>query len=249
MLPRIGIEAQRLFRVNKHGVEVVCLELLRELQLLQSVHEYFVFVKNDKDVCLNSANHCNIVLLPSRPYPVWEQFVLPEAIRRHQLKLLHCTGNTAPLRSSVPVLLTLHDIIFLEDRSFSGTAYQNWGNLYRRWVVPRIVPKCRAIVTVSQFEKERIMEYFKLADHQVEVIYNGVNRNFKSYGADELSGYAKKYNLPKQFILFFGNTNPKKNTEGVLKAYQQYYREMLEEALPLVVVDCSKLIYNRCCEN
>jgi len=244
MATRIGIEAQRLFRVHKHGVEVVCLELLRELQSLPSANEYFVFVKDDKDVCLTTANNCNVIVLPSMPYPLWEQFVLPNAIRKYRLQLLHCTGNTAPIHVSVPRLLTLHDIIFLEDRSFSGTAYQNWGNLYRRWVVPRIVPKCRSIVTVSQFEKERIMEYFHLADHQVEVVYNGVNSDFKSYAPGELAGYAKKYNLPAQFILFFGNPNPKKNTVGVLKAYNRYYNEMKKYALPLVVVDCSEAYIN-----
>jgi len=244
MATRIGIEAQRLFRVHKHGVEVVCLELLRELQSLPSANEYFVFVKDDKDVCLTTANNCNVIVLPSTPYPLWEQFVLPNAIRKYRLQLLHCTGNTAPIHVSVPRLLTLHDIIFLEDRSFSGTAYQNWGNLYRRWVVPRIVPKCRSIVTVSQFEKERIMEYFHLADHQVEVVYNGVNSDFKSYAPGELAGYAKKYNLPAQFILFFGNPNPKKNTVGVLKAYNRYYNEMKKYALPLVVVDCSEAYIN-----
>ena len=46
---RIGIEVQRLLRVKKHGMEVVALETIKELQKLDTVNNYFIFVKDDKD--------------------------------------------------------------------------------------------------------------------------------------------------------------------------------------------------------
>ena len=46
---RIGIEAQRLFRPHKHGMDRVALELIKNLQQIDKVNEYFIFVKPDED--------------------------------------------------------------------------------------------------------------------------------------------------------------------------------------------------------
>ena len=40
---RIGIEAQRIFRENKHGMDYVVLEEIKELQKSDARNEYFVF--------------------------------------------------------------------------------------------------------------------------------------------------------------------------------------------------------------
>ncbi len=42
---RIGIEAQRVFRKNKHGMDYVVLQEIRELQNIDTENEYFVYVK------------------------------------------------------------------------------------------------------------------------------------------------------------------------------------------------------------
>ena len=39
---RIGIEAQRIFRNNKHGMDYVVLEEIKELQKSDNRNEYFV---------------------------------------------------------------------------------------------------------------------------------------------------------------------------------------------------------------
>ena len=41
---KIAIEAQRIFRTNKHGMDFVALESIRELQKIDKENEYFIFV-------------------------------------------------------------------------------------------------------------------------------------------------------------------------------------------------------------
>lgn len=41
---KIAIEAQRIFRTNKHGMDFVALETIRELQKIDHENEYFIFV-------------------------------------------------------------------------------------------------------------------------------------------------------------------------------------------------------------
>ena len=47
---KIGIEGQRLFRTKKHGMDIVALELIRNLQEIDHENEYYIFVKKDEDV-------------------------------------------------------------------------------------------------------------------------------------------------------------------------------------------------------
>ena len=44
---KIAIEGQRLFRRKKHGMDMVALELIRNLQLIDHENEYVIFVKPD----------------------------------------------------------------------------------------------------------------------------------------------------------------------------------------------------------
>ena len=237
---RIGIEAQRLFRRKKHGMEIVTLELIRHLQKIDQTNEYVIFVKEDEDKdCISSTDNFRIHTTPNHSYPLWEQFYLPKLAEQENVDLLHCTSNTAPLRSKTPLLLTLHDIIYIEKTSFAGTAYQNFGNLYRKFIVPRIIDQCRSIITVSAYEKAKIVERLKIEDSKVEVIYNAINQSFKKITDESLlEETKKKYKLPPHFILHFGNTAPKKNTLGVIEGYAQYCIKS-HRSLPLVITDCT----------
>lgn len=233
---RIGIEAQRLLRPHKHGMEITALETIRALVNCPQ-HEYVVFVRPD---CaregLPKAPNVQIVELSGGPYPVWEQYVLPKAITKYGIDLLHCTANTAPLRCPVPRVLTLHDMIYLEEQLLTGGSwYQRLGNLYRRWNVPRIVADCERIVTVSHFERQRIIKFLNLDPSRVSTVHNGVSARFRVIDDPErLAAVRQKYDLPRNFAFFMGNANPRKNTWGFLSALKQL-RQRGRLELPVVI--------------
>lgn len=233
---RIGIEAQRLLRPHKHGMDIVALETIKALSGY-SEHEFIIFVKPDSDhTGLPTASNITVVELPGGPYPVWEQYALPRAIQQYGIDLLHCTANTAPLSCPVPLLVTLHDIIFLENQPLlAGSWYQRFGNQYRRWNVPRMIRHCERLITVSNFERQRIIDHLKLDPDQVVSIWNAVGKQFKVINDQEaVANVRQKYKLPNDFIFFLGNTDPKKNVRGVLKALWQLKQEG-QLTLPIVI--------------
>lgn len=220
-------------------MDMVAVELIRNLQVLDAVNEYYVFVNQEEDAsCIAESPNFKIVRLPPSPYPIWEQWYLPRAAKRLGLDILHCTSNTAPFWGKIPLVLTLHDIIYLEKLNFrSGTWYQRLGNLYRRWNVPQIVPKAARILTVSAYEQKRIQEHFsKESPSKTVVVHNGVSLHFQPIDPGLQEEKRKTYGLPENFILFLGNTDPKKNLKGVLEALA-----ILDNAdqlsLPLVMPD------------
>ena len=218
---KIGIEAQRIFRKNKHGMDYVVLQEIKELQKMESSHEFYVFVKPGEDHCVDNSKNVHIIELSCPSYPLWEQWALPRAAKRYGIELLHCTSNTAPIWCDTPLVLTLHDIIFLEPRDKQNhSLYQNMGWLYRRLDVPRILDKCRRIITVSNFEMENIITKLRIPRERMAMIYNGYNEWFRPM--NDTQEVYKKYIAEKGFFFFLGNTDPKKNTERTLVAYSNY---------------------------
>ena len=241
---KIGIEGQRLFRKKKHGMDMVALELIRNLQAIDHQNEYFIYVKPDEDdnIFKETANF-HIVKLEGGFYPIWEQVALPKAAKADGCQILHCTSNTAPVRTSIPLVVTLHDIIYMESGYLkilngSGTPYQKFGNAYRKIFVPRIVKKSNKIITVSHFEKNRIGQFFGMGnDSRLEAVYNGVSEHFKPVTeSTELKRVKEKYHLPDRYFFFLGNTDPKKNTKGVLKAYSDFLKQSGSD-IKLVMLD------------
>jgi len=234
---RIGIEAQRIFRPKKHGMDIVALEIIKALVQLEGDFEVVVFVKPDSDRVLESGGKLTVVEVPGKTYADWEQLSLPKAVRKSKVDVLHCTSNTAPIRGlSVPLVLTLHDIIFLEKRMVKeGTTYQKLGNVYRRWVVPKIIEKAAKVITVSNFERNRMNEHFGgLAT--LDYIYNGVSEHFKVPVSEvEMKTVLEQFGIQAPYVFFLGNTDPKKNVPNTLKAFDQFAATHPE--VQLVVLD------------
>ena len=239
---RIGIEAQRIFRKNKHGMDYVVLQEIREIQKIDTKNEYFVFVAPGEDKCLEDTRNVHILEIGGNFYPLWEQVTLPKVANELNLDILHCTSNTAPIRCKIPLILTLHDIIFLEPRDKNNKSlYQNMGWLYRRLVVPKILKKCERIITVSNFEKDNIISKLNIPETQMAMIYNGYNDWFKP--VNDTENVYQKYIEKPGYFFFLGNTDPKKNTERTLIAYSNYLKQSSVKR-KLLMADLDKAYLN-----
>jgi glycosyltransferase involved in cell wall biosynthesis len=249
---KIGIEGQRLFRKKKHGMDMVALELIKNLQDLDHENEYYIFVKPDEDnTVLQETSNFKIIELNGGPYPSWEQIALPKAAKHYGCDVLHCTSNTAPFFTDIPLITILHDIIYMESSylkllNSSASTYQKFGNIYRKLVVPRVVKKSKKVITVSHFEKNRISEFFGIkGDTKLDAIYNGVSEHFKPItNKEELKRVKEAYNLPDQYFFFLGNTDPKKNTKGTLKAFSDFLKQTVSNH-KLVMLDYDKIELNK----
>lgn len=249
---RIGIEGQRLFRKKKHGMDMVALELIKNLQIIDKENDYFIFVKPDEDdSILKETSNFKIIKLEGYSYPSWEQIALPKAAKKYKCDILHCTSNTAPYFIGVPLITILHDIIYMESSFLTilksnASTYQKFGNIYRKMVVPRVIKKSKKVITVSNFEKNRIGEFFNIKeDDKLVAIYNGVSEYFKPVkNKEELKKVKDKYSLPDKYFFFLGNTDPKKNTKGTLKAFSNFIKQT-DSSHKLVMLDYDKIELNK----
>jgi glycosyltransferase involved in cell wall biosynthesis len=239
---KIGIEIQRLFRKQKYGIETSSLELIKKMQALDPKFEFVILASKDEDrSCFTESEKFKVKTLAGDFFADFEQLFLPIAAKTQKLDLLHCTGNTTPYFSPVPVVQTLHDIIFMDPIPRNDNMYQRFGNHYRRRLVPLVTPKSEAVITVSNYEKERIVSRLSIDEKKIEVIYNGINnKHFKMCDCPSEKIRVKlQYGLPEKFILFLGNPSFRKNPTGVIEAYVMYATKV-RNPLPLVTPGLSQ---------
>jgi len=234
---KVAVEVQRIFRPHKHGMDIVALEILKRLPFVEDDFDYYVMVKDDTDQCLSNIPHRIIHTIKKIPYFIWEQFLLPKACRQVHADFLHCTANTAPLYTGMPLVLTLHDVIFLERSNLrsGGNLYQSLGNIYRSIIVSAIAKRATLIITVSHFQKQLIAEKLGISPQKIRVIYNGVDQSFfKELTQPEILQVMRKHHLSEGYILFLSNTDPRKNTIGVLHAYNELLKQGI--AVPRLLI-------------
>lgn len=239
-MKRIAIEAQRVYRAKKHGMDFVAINYVKALAENYPDQNFIVFAKKGADKeAIPQLPNIKFCFIPKAPYPIWEQVLLPLYCLFYRVSVLHCTSNTAPIFPLCKLVITLHDVIFMESNPLKdGSSYQKFGNLYRRWIVPIVVKRAKKIITVSHYEKSNIAFQFPKEQEKIEVIYNAANDHFKHYPAEEtISSILAKYKLPEHYFLFLGNTDPKKNVSNIFTAFLQLWQKLGDECPFMVVPD------------
>ena len=100
---------------------------------------------------------------------VWEQVALPRLVKSAGADVLFAPGYTGPLRGTVPLVVTIHDVSFV--------AHPEWFSwregLRRRKLTQWSAHRAARVVTVSDFSKREIVRHLGISQANVEVIYSG----------------------------------------------------------------------------
>ena len=143
---------------------------------------------------------------------LWEQFYLPTQLKR---RLLWSPGNTGPLGVSRQVL-TVHDAAALDHPEWFERKFALWYSA----LLPRLIRKVRAIITVSQFSKERIVQLTGVEADRIQVITNGVDQRFQPKDRKTIKEAVAHLGLIEPYILFVGSLEPRKNLKMLLETWQ-----------------------------
>jgi glycosyltransferase involved in cell wall biosynthesis len=238
---RIGIDAH-FASYELRGMGKYVLQLVTGLATADEGDEYVVY--GDPQLFPQLAGHAHVKFRNpgGLPYPLWEQVVLPLWVRQDGLELLHCPANTAPiaLPRHVKLIMTIHDVMYLLPPSVlsaSNVFRQRLGNFYRRTVVSKMARRADCIITDSEFSKAEIVEYLKIHPERIRVVHLGIDADFASL-ADAVSSPPEEIGgeqLDAPFILALGAGDPRKNTLGVIRAYEARWRHFANQEKLVIV--------------
>ncbi|RLC43347.1 MAG: hypothetical protein DRH49_01590 [Candidatus Coatesbacteria bacterium] len=111
------------------------------------------------------------------------------------------------------VINTIHDLCFMRFRDFFSQGMLS--GLEKD--IKKTIIRADHFITVSESTKRDFMEYFGISDERISVVYAG----FEISDVEELeSGLGDKgVCVDGDYILSAGTLNPRKNYEGLIKAY------------------------------
>ncbi len=177
----------------------------------------------------------NLQIVPTRSGHVgkvyFEQVAFPRVCKIIGADISHVPYWGSPLRSSIPVVVTVHDLTTMLVREYRRSIK---ARLYNA-LVSTTARGADHVITDSQASKRDIITHLMIDESDVTTIYLAADKSYNPQ-SDFLMDMAvhKKYNLPDSYVLYLGGYEIHKNVMTLLGAYT-YVARALGEDYPLVL--------------
>lgn len=160
-------------------------------------------------------------------FHIWLNSYLQYYSRKTKADIVHFTNFGSPILNLTKAryVVTIHD---LNAWNFPETLPHNYIR-YIKWATSRSIEKCDLILTVSNAIKEEIAKKFDIPEEKIKVVYNGLTHNFRKLATDELANKSnhlrERYGIEKDFILFVGTVEKRKNVLTLVKAFDRLLKQ------------------------
>jgi glycosyltransferase involved in cell wall biosynthesis len=145
---------------------------------------------------------------------LWYPLRLPRAAKHAEVDVLHCPTMRAPVRSGIPMVVTIHDVAVLRHpETFNG-----WTRRYSARTLPRVAAAADAIVVGSAFSRDEVVELLGVSESKVHVIPYGVGPPFTPDGPAAEGDY----------VLAVSTLEPRKNFERLVEGFRRTGLDGLE---------------------
>lgn len=233
---KIGIDANEALVENKVGISEYVYQLLLEFNKYASDKLKFdIYLKNQPaaDFPQPSVNWQYKVFGPKK---MWTQFALPAKLfLGSKPDVFFSPGHYAPRFSPVPSVISIMDLAFLNFPEYFTkkdlTQLKSWTSYS--------IKKAKAILTISESTKDDIIKLYGIPAEKIHVIYPGIKQTVTLtphiFPMQELQ---TKYGLSKNYILFVGTLQPRKNIARLIEAFSLLLMkpEQKDSDLQLVIV-------------
>ena len=141
---------------------------------------------------------------------------LTAKVLRDRPELLH-VQYTAPLFCPVPIVVSVHDVSFLEHPEY----FRRERALQLQVTVARTVRRAAKIITVSDFSRRSILKaYGELEEDKVVVVWNAAAPEFRPISRESAAAQVRdRFSVGGPFLLGGGDLLPRKNQIGLIRAF------------------------------
>ena len=164
---------------------------------------------------------------------LWEQISLPHYLKKNGNPLLISFTGCGPLFYNNQII-TIHDLSHeIHPEWFSKGYYR-----FYHYMLPRIAKKSKAILTVSDFSKNEIIDCFKIPSDKIHIVHSNVP--FRDVPTpQELDNYQKPKDC-ERYILAVSNMDPRKNFSRLIEAFHQ----IKDKSIKLFIIGMKQKSFN-----
>ena len=147
----------------------------------------------------------------------WWSLGLPLHLLRNSFDVFHGTNYEIPLWSRLPTVVTIHDLSLL----LNSEVHEQQLVKRARWRLPLMAKKASGIITPSNSVKMEVCEAFGINPEKVAVTPEAPRTAFKRREDPEL---LNRLGIDRDFILFVGTIEPRKNLRRLVEAFDRLLR-------------------------
>ncbi|MCB9096158.1 MAG: glycosyltransferase family 4 protein [Arcobacter sp.] len=240
--------------IKKVGVGVYAENLIRELIVSSNKIKYKLLIQDDdlefikliKE--LNKNDEVIIKEVNSNIFRkfifrfVLEQIYIPLYASLNKVDVIHSLHYTFPLFTNKKRVVTYHDMTFF----IYPELHEKIKVIIFKFFIKLGIKKCNKIISVSQSTKNDLKKYLKLGDkelNKIKVIPLGKSDLYNlERNENDIDEIKNKFLISKEYILFIGTLEPRKNIERILEAFNDIKNKINEE---LVIVGKKGWFYDK----
>ena len=163
----------------------------------------------------------------------WRSYSIVSQLKKDNIQLYHGLSHEIPVnidKSSIKSIVTIHDLIFkVYPETYSAIDRKIYDLKFRY--------SCQhadKIIAISENTKQDIIKYYNTDPDKIEVIYQSCNPlYYQQKNQEENDIILQQYNIPKEYLLYVGSIEPRKNLKTIIEAFQ-FLPEDLK--VPLVII-------------
>lgn len=225
---KIAYDAKRFFH-NTSGLGNYSRDLIRMLAKYYPENQYLLLNKNKSDRGKEILQQENVRFIESSKGNFSRQFKMGKDAQKLNADIFHGLSGELPLKwdkTPIKKVVTIHDLIFMRYPQY----YSFFDRKIHFWKFKKAAETADKIIAISEQTKRDIIDYLKVPEDKIEVIYQGCHQAFKEQQTAEfIQKTKKKFNLPERFIFNVGTIEERKNLLNIVKAIDK-------TEIPLVVV-------------
>lgn len=220
---KIGFEAKRFFH-NKTGLGNYSRDLVRILVQNFRNNSYVLYNPKPVSTRFEILNETNVeevnptTFFYKKNRNIWRQKGIIKDLVNDSIEIYHGLSGELPIglkENKIKSVVTIHDLIFIR--------YPNLYSFFDRKIhyykFKKAVEQADLILAISEQTKKDVIEFLNVSEDKIRVVYQGCHSAFKKgYSIEEKSRVAKKFQLPKQFILNVGSIEERKNAFTIVKS-------------------------------
>jgi glycosyltransferase involved in cell wall biosynthesis len=215
---RLAVDAHAIGR-HLTGNEVYVRSLLNAFGAHNRDCEFIAYV-SEKQARQSLPASIQVRTISANPF-IRLGYELARRVHEDRPDLLH-VQYTAPLACPVPVVVSVHDVSFLEHPE-----YFPWARARQlQWTVRRTVHSAAKVLTGSEFSRKSILKvYGDLDEDKVVVVPNAAAPEFRPISREAAAATVReRFQIPGSFVLSVGDLQPRKNQIGLIQAFAKLVR-------------------------
>lgn len=217
---RIAVNTQTLLKDKLEGLGSFTDEVLSRMVRNHPEHEFiFIFDREWHESFIYADNIVPVkTFLPSRHPFLWYgnfEYAIPRILDKYKADIFLSTDGYMPTKPKIKTYNVIHDIGFVHQPKNQPPLTSKYYNKF----FPVFAHNADRLGTVSEYSKTDISKTWNIDTDKIDVIYNGVKTIFSPLNAETKEKTRAKITDGCPYFLFVGSLNPRKNIEGLLRAF------------------------------